>query len=238
MFFEVREINTYYGLIHALQNVSLSVGRGEIVCLLGRNGMGKSTILKSIMGLVPPQSGTISFQGKDIAKTPSYKVARAGIGLVPQERRIFPTLTVEENLLMGVKAGCPPPPDIEPWSLERVYKHFHSLERRSSNKGAQLSGGEQQMLSMGRALMGNPTLLLVDEPGEGLAPQLVREVCNVLLQINQAGVSILLVEHNLKVALSLAHRCYLLGKGFIGFEGTTSELQARPDVMAKYLEVS
>ncbi len=238
MFFEVSELNTYYGLIHALQKVSLRVGQGEIVCLLGRNGMGKSTILKSIMGLVTPQSGVINFQGQGIAKAPPYKVARAGIGLVPQERRIFPTLTVEENLLMGVKPGCPPPPGTEPWNLKRVYKHFQSLERRSGNKGAHLSGGEQQMLSMGRALMGNPQLLLVDEPGEGLAPQLVREVCKVLLQINQAGVSILLVEHNLKVALSLAHRCYLLGKGFIGFEGTTAELEARPDMMAKYLEVS
>ena len=238
MFFEVNELNTYYGLIHALQNVSLSVDHGEIVCLLGRNGMGKSTILKSIMGLVPPESGDINFQGQNMAKAPPYKVARAGIGLVPQERRIFPTLTVEENLLMGLKPGYPPPKGMEPWSLERVYKHFKSLERRSSNKGAQLSGGEQQMLSMGRALMGNPELLLVDEPGEGLAPQLVREVCNVLLSINRAGVSILLVEHNLKVALSLAHRCYLLGKGFIGFEGTTAELEARPEVLAKFLEVS
>jgi branched-chain amino acid transport system ATP-binding protein len=238
MFFRASDLNTYYGLIHALQNVSLTVDRGEIVCLLGRNGMGKSTTLKSIMGLAPPQSGTIEFQGRSIFRAPCHKVARAGVALVPQERRIFPNLTVEENLLMGVKAGCPPPPDLEPWTLKRVYKHFNSLERRSRNKGSQLSGGEQQMLSMGRALMGNPLLLLVDEPSEGLAPLLVKEVRDVLLQINQAGVSILLVEHNLKVAMSLAHRCYLLGKGFVAFEGTMSELQARPDIMAKYLEVS
>jgi branched-chain amino acid transport system ATP-binding protein len=139
---------------------------------------------------------------------------------------------------MGVKAGCAPPPDLEPWTLERVYRHFNSLERRSRNKGFQLSGGEQQMLAMGRALMGNPLLLLVDEPSEGLAPLLVREVRDVLWQVNQAGVSILLVEHNLKVAMSLAHRCYLLGKGFVAFEGTMAQLQARPDIMAKFLEVS
>ncbi len=238
MFFKASGLNTYYGLIHALQNISLTVDQGEIVCLLGRNGMGKSTTLKSIMGLVPPQSGAIDFQGRSIFQAPPYKVARVGVGLVPQERRIFPNLTVEENLLMGVKAGCPAPRDLEPWTLKRVYKHFGSLERRSRNKGSQLSGGEQQMLSMGRALMGNPLLLLVDEPGEGLAPLLVREVRDVLLQINRAGVSILLVEHNLKVAMSLAHRCYLLGKGFVAFEGTMSQLRARPDVMAKYLEVS
>ncbi len=238
MFFRASNLNTYYGLIHALQNISLNVERGEIVSLLGRNGMGKSTTLKSIMGLAPPQSGVIEFQGQSIFQAPCHKVARAGVGLVPQERRIFPHLTVEENLLMGVKAGCAPPPDLEPWTLERVYRHFNSLERRSRNKGFQLSGGEQQMLAMGRALMGNPLLLLVDEPSEGLAPLLVREVRDVLWQVNQAGVSILLVEHNLKVAMSLAHRCYLLGKGFVAFEGTMAQLQARPDIMAKYLEVS
>ncbi|MCB2188954.1 MAG: ABC transporter ATP-binding protein [Deltaproteobacteria bacterium] len=237
MFFKAENLNTYYGLIHALQNVSLQVDQGEIVSLLGRNGMGKSTTLNTIMGLVSPQSGAIEFQGQSIFRTPPYKVARAGVGLVPQERRIFPNLTVEENLLIGVKAGCPPPKDLEPWTLPRVYRHFNSLERRKRNKGYQLSGGEQQMLCMGRALMGNPLLLLVDEPSEGLAPLLVKEVRDVLLQINEAGVSILLVEHNLKVAMSLAHRCYLLGKGFVAFEGTMAELQASPEVMAKYLEV-
>jgi branched-chain amino acid transport system ATP-binding protein len=238
MFFEVKDLNAYYGLIHALQNISLTVEPGEIVCLLGRNGMGKSTTLKSIMGLVKPHSGSIVFKDGSVFGLPPYKVALAGIGLVPQERRVFPNLTVEENLLMGVKAGRKAPDGLEPWTLTRVYKHFASLERRRTNKGAQLSGGEQQMLSMGRALMGNPTLLLVDEPGEGLAPLLVKEVRDVLYQINQAGVSILLVEHNLKVAMSLAHRCYLLGKGYVAFAGTMRELADRPDVMAKYLEVS
>jgi branched-chain amino acid transport system ATP-binding protein len=238
MLFEIKDLNTYYGLIHALQKISLAVEPGEIVCLLGRNGMGKSTTLKSIMGLVKPQSGSIVFKGASIFQLPPYKVALAGIGWVPQERRIFPNITVEENLLMGVKAGQKAPAGLEPWTLQRVYGHFSSLERRRLNKGSQLSGGEQQMLSMGRALMGNPTLLLVDEPGEGLAPLLVKEVRDVLAQINQAGVSILLVEHNLKVAMSLAHRCYLLGKGYVAFEGTMQDLASRPDVMAKYLEVS
>ena len=237
MFLDVKNLNTYYGLSHALQDMSLQVDRGQIVTLLGRNGMGKSTTLKSIMGMVKAHSGTVNFNGQNIFGQPPYKVAQAGIGYVPEERRIFPNLTVTDNLIMGIKPGKPAPDGMAPWTLERIYEHFPSLKTRAGNKGARLSGGEQQMLSIGRALMGNPMLLLVDEPTEGLAPIMVRAVRDVLYEINQAGVSILLVEHNLKVAMSLAQYIYLMGKAHLGFAGTIEELDAKPEIREKYLEV-
>lgn len=237
MILEVKDINTYYGLSHVLQGVDLTLEQGKIVCLLGRNGMGKSTTLKTLMGIVTPKSGTVRFRETDITGWPPHKVAKAGIGYVPEERRIFPKLTVMDNLLMGIKGGGEVPVDREPWSVERVFKHFPRLKERQTNRGANLSGGEQQMLSMARALMGNPDLLLVDEPSEGLAPIMVKEVRDVLAEINQTGVSILLVEHNLDVALSLADEVALLGKGFIGFRGTVQELKDNPEIKAKYLEV-
>lgn len=238
MLLEVRDLNTYYGTSHVLQGISLTVGEGELVALLGRNGMGKSTTLKSIMGLVKPRSGSIRFKGEEIIGYPPYKTARAGIGYVPEERRIFPNLSVVDNLLLGVKGGkIRNPEDPKTWTIERIFRHFPMLERRAEQKGRFLSGGEQQMLTIGRSLMGNPDLLLVDEPTEGLAPLMVKEVRDVLAEINKAGVSILLVEHNLKVALSLAHRLYLMGKAHVGFSGTVEELQANPEIRAKYLEV-
>ena len=236
MLLEVRDLNTYYGLSHVLQSMSLTLEQGEIVALLGRNGMGKSTTLKSIMGLVKPKSGRVTFHGQNITGMPPFKVAKAGIGFVPEDRRIFPRLSVVDNLELGIKGGKSSKAS-DAWTLDRVFSHFPALEQRADNKGAQLSGGEQQMLAIGRSLMGNPEVLLVDEPTEGLAPLLVREVRDVLKQINRAGVSILLVEHNLKVAMSLAHRIYLMGKGFIGFAGTPQELDAQPEIKAKYLEV-
>ncbi|MBI4963179.1 MAG: ABC transporter ATP-binding protein [Desulfomonile tiedjei] len=237
MLLEVKELNTYYGSSHALQSFSLTVEKGEIVGLLGRNGMGKSTSLKSIMGLVKPRSGTVSFEGKPLFGLPPYKIAMSGIGYVPEERRIFPTLSVLDNLLLGVKGGKVNSSDPNAWTVERIFHHFPSLQKRANSKGAHLSGGEQQMLAIGRSLMGNPSLLLVDEPTEGLAPIMVKEVRNVLAEINNLGVSILLVEHNLKVAMSLAHRVYLMGKAHIGFQGTMDELNANPEARAKYLEV-
>jgi branched-chain amino acid transport system ATP-binding protein len=234
VFLEVGDLHTYYGMSHVLQGVSLTVERGEIVGLLGRNGMGKSTTLKSIMGLLKPKSGTVVFAGNDVTGQPAHKVAVAGMGYVPEERRIFPNLSVLDNLLLGAKNSNP---ERDPWTVERIFQHFPSLETRAGNKGAHLSGGEQQMLSIGRALMGNPTLLLVDEPTEGLAPLMVKEVRDVLAHINEAGVSILLVEHNIDVALRLAHRVYVMGKGCIGFTGTVEELLARPDIRENYLEV-
>ena len=235
---EVNGLNTYYGESHVLQDMSVAVNNGEVVALLGRNGMGKSTTLKSIMGLVKPKSGTIIFQGKNITTFPPYKTAKIGIGYVPEERRIFPNLSVLDNLRMGIKHGAAAKTAGQnKWTIDRIFEHFPFMKARTHQKGALLSGGEQQMLAIGRTLMGNPDLLLVDEPTEGLAPVMVMEVRDILRQINKTGVSILLVEHNLKVAMSLADRVYLMGKAHLGFTGTKEELDARPDIRAKFLEV-
>jgi branched-chain amino acid transport system ATP-binding protein len=238
VFLEVKDLNTFYGASHVLQNMSLAVHEGELVGLLGRNGMGKSTTLKSIMGLVKPKSGKVIFDGHEITGYPPYKAARAGIGYVPEERRIFPNLSVLDNLLLGVKGGKIAETDNpNVWTVERIFHHFPRLQERANQKGKLLSGGEQQMLSIGRGLMGNPRLLLVDEPTEGLAPLMVKEVRDILAKINQTGVSILFVEHNLKVAMSLSDRLYLMGKAHLAFAGTVAELDARPDIREKYLEV-
>jgi branched-chain amino acid transport system ATP-binding protein len=237
MLLEVKNLNSYYGDSHVLQGISLTLDQGEIVALLGRNGMGKSTALKSIMGLVKPRSGEVVFRGKDIAGYPPYKIAKAGIGYVPEERRIFPNLSVLDNLAMGIKGGKIDEVNPNTWTVDRIFDHFPKLKERSNQNGALLSGGEQQMLAIGRTLMGNPELLMVDEPTEGLSPLLVKEVRDMIADINKAGVSILLVEHNLKVAMSLADRVYLMGKAHIGFKGTAEELEAQPEIREKYLEV-
>jgi branched-chain amino acid transport system ATP-binding protein len=238
MLLEVHDLNTFYGASHVLQGISLNVAEGELVALLGRNGMGKSTTLKTIMGLVKSKSGSVIFEGKEITGFPPFKAAQAGIGYVPEERRIFPELSVLDNLLLGVKGGkMGDPNDPNVWTIDRIFSHFPKLKERTHQQGRFLSGGEQQMLAIGRSLMGNPKLLLVDEPTEGLAPIMVQEVRNVLAEINKAGVSILLVEHNLKVALSLAHRVYLMGKAHIGYNGSVEELKNNNEVRAKYLEV-
>lgn len=231
------DLNTYYGQSHALQNMSFSVEEGEVVALLGRNGMGKSTTLKSIIGMLKPKSGRIIFNGKDITGQSPYKVARAGIGYVPEERRIFPTLSVLDNLKMGMKGGKIDTSDSNNWSIARIFEHFPFMKDRTHQRGGHLSGGEQQMLSIGRTLMGNPKLLMVDEPTEGLSPIMVKAVINVLQEISRSGIAILLVEHNLKVALSLAGRVCLMGKGRIAYSGTVEEFQADPEVKSRYLEV-
>ncbi len=237
MLLEVQDLNTFYVTAHVLQNISLNVNEGEVVALLGRNGMGKSTTLKSIMGLVKPKSGTVTFQGKDVTGLPPYKVARAGIGYVPEERRIFPHLSVLDNLELGIKGGKLSTKE-GAWTVERIFEHFPMLKVRANQQGRYLSGGEQQMLTIGRSLMGNPGLLLVDEPTEGLAPLMVQEVRDILEDLNKTtGVSILLVVHNVNVAMSLADRIYLMGKAHIGFSGTKEELEANAEVRAKYLEV-
>lgn len=238
MLLEVKGLHTYYGYSHVLQGISLSVDHGECVALLGRNGMGKSMTLKSIMGLVKPRSGVVLYKGEDVTGYPPYKVVKAGIGYVPEERRIFPTLTVLENLAMGIKGGKIEKGNPEAWTVERVFEHFPALKEREGSKGALLSGGEQQMLAIGRSLMGNPDLLLVDEPTEGLAPLLVTKVRDMLEDIKKTGVAILLVDHNLKVALSLAQRLYIMKKAEVAFTGTVEELDGRPDIRKKYLEVS
>jgi len=238
MLLQIRDLNTYYGASHVLQGISLDVAQGELVALLGRNGMGKSTTLKTVMGLVKARSGSVTFDEREITGAAPFKVARAGIGYVPEERRIFPELSVLDNLSLGIKGGSiSNPVNPQVWTVERIFHHFPRLKDRKDQKGRFLSGGEQQLLAIGRSLMGNPRLLLVDEPTEGLAPLMVKEVRNVLAEINRAGVSILLVEHNLKVALSLAHRVYLMGKAHIGFNGTVDELKDDRAAREKYLEV-
>ncbi len=237
MLLEVTNLNTYYGQSHALQDMSLQVAKGEVVALLGRNGMGKSTTLKSIMGLLKPRSGKVVFDGREITGQAPYKIAQAGIGYVPEERRIFPTLSVMDNLMMGVKGGKIDTANPDTWTIEKIFDHFPFMKERTHQKGGHLSGGEQQMLTIGRTLMGNPKLLMVDEPTEGLSPIMVKEVRDVLRKISQSGISILLVEHNLKMAMSVATRVYLMAKAHLGYTGTVAELAANAEVRAKYLEV-
>lgn len=230
----VQEMNTYLGKSHILQGVSLEIKRGDITALLGRNGVGKSTTLKSIIGIYPPQTGLILLKGKDIAGLRTYKICRLGVGYVPEERRIFPNLTVRENLLIGVQPGQ----QVEaPWTIDRIYSIFPHLKLRDRQKGGHLSGGEQQMLTMARTLMGNPELLLVDEPTEGLAPLMVDVVVDTLHDINEMGCSILIVEQAFDVALDLASRAYVMSKGSIVFEGTPDDLHNNNEIRKKYLEV-
>jgi branched-chain amino acid transport system ATP-binding protein len=234
MFLEVNGIHTFLGKGHILDGVSLEIEKGEIVTLLGRNGVGKSTTLKSIIGLTSPQRGSIRLMGEEVVGLRSYEICRLGIGYVPEERRIFPRLTVRQNLLIGIK----PSQKVErPWTIEKIYSYFPQLEKRDRQKGGNLSGGEQQMLTIGRTLMGNPELLLVDEPTEGLSPSLVEVVIQIIRQINGEGRSILLVEHAIDVALGLARRAYVMSKGRIVFGGTSQELYADEETRKKYLEV-
>ena len=235
MLLAVEGLHAHYGKSHVLHGVSLGVDAGEIACLLGRNGVGKSTTLKSIMGLVAPSAGSVTFKGRPIAGLPPYRVARLGLGYVPEERRIFPTITVKENLLMGIKPEAPPRDG--GWTLERVYEFFPRLRERERQRAGTLSGGEQQMLTIGRTLMGNPQVLLVDEPTEGLAPMVVEQVERILSEIHRSGTPVLLVEQSMDTALALAQRVYVMSKGQIVFSGTMADLQANADVRKQYLEV-
>jgi branched-chain amino acid transport system ATP-binding protein len=238
MFLEVRDLHSYYGKSHILQGVDLELDRGEMVCLLGRNGVGKTTTLKSIMGMVNPAQGRILLEGKDLAGLAPHQIAHLGVGWVPEDRRILPSLTVHENLLIGIK-----PPvnvedkDMEIWDPSRAYRLFENLERRRNHMGNQLSGGEQQMLSVARTLMGNPRLILVDEPTEGLAPLLVKVVLEMLSEIRRTGVTILLVEQNMRAAIEVASRFYIMAKGKIVFSGDRQSLEAADDIKRRYLEV-
>ncbi|WP_206812088.1 ABC transporter ATP-binding protein [Paradesulfitobacterium ferrireducens] len=230
---EVKDIHTYYGLSHVLFGVSIRLKQGEAVCLLGRNGVGKTTTLKSIVGLTPPQSGQILYRGQDISKMPTRKMVAQGIRFVPDDRRIFADLTVRENLEVA-QAGVPARGS---WTLERVYELFPVLKKYGNRRGGNLSGGEQQMLSIARALLGDPRLLILDEPTEGLAPLIVKELEEQILKLKASGISILLAEQNLKSALTLADRCYILEKGRVQFTGTVEELQENEEVRRKYLSV-
>ena len=229
---EVRDLHAYYGKSHILQGVSLDVNPGEIVSLLGRNGVGRSTTIKAIMGEVEPQ-GSIKFKGKEIAGMKSHAIARLGLGYVPENRDIFPTLTVRQNLLLGQKSAR----SAGRWSMEDMFDLFPNLRARADTPGGVLSGGEQQMLTMCRTLMGDPDLVMVDEPTEGLAPQLVETVGELLNEIAERGLSILLVEQKLTIALKISARVYVMGHGEIVFEGTPDDLKDNEKVRQEWLEV-
>jgi branched-chain amino acid transport system ATP-binding protein len=232
---DLENVNAYYGDSHILHGVSLPVREDEVACLLGRNGAGKTTTILTIMGYLKPRPGRILFRGQDIAALPPFKVARLGFGFVPQERGIFPSLTVRENLMVFARAGGGGSGGR--WTLERVFKLFPNLRARERNLGFQLSGGEQQMLSIARALMLNPTLLLLDEPSEGLAPMIVQEIVEVLKSLKQEGLAILLVEQNLHTALAVADRHHVMNKGEICFSGSSAELESNEFVLRNYLSV-
>ena len=236
MLLQIRDLNTYYGASHVLQGISLYVARGELVALLGRNGMGKSTTLKTVMGLVKGRSGSVTFDGREITGHAPYKVARAGIGYVPEERRIFPELSVLDNLLLGIKGGkIADPTDPKVWTIDRIFHHFPRLKERIHQKGKFLSGGEQQMLAIGRALMARPRLLMLDEPSMGLAPRMVTQVYQILAELKAQGTTILLVEQNARAALKVADRGYVLETGRIILDGTAADLRDDPEVQRAYL---
>jgi branched-chain amino acid transport system ATP-binding protein len=232
MMLDVRDLHAYYGKSHILQGVSLRVGAGEIVSILGRNGVGRSTTLKAIMGDVPPR-GAIVFKDEGIAGLKSYEIAHRGIGYVPEDRAIFPTLTVEQNLILGIKAGK----KSTRWCMDDTYRLFPRLEERAKTPAGALSGGEQQMLTVCRTLMGDPDLIMVDEPTEGLAPQMVERVAELLRSIAERRISILLVEQKLTIAMRISHRVYVMGHGRMVFEGTPAELAAAAEVRRTWLEV-
>jgi branched-chain amino acid transport system ATP-binding protein len=217
--------------------VSFELKEGELVCLLGRNGVGKSTTLKSIMGMVRPSQGAIRFEGQELIGRQPHDIARLGVGYVPEDRRIFRSLSVHENLLMGIKGGKERGSIKDPWTIDRVYQVFPRLKERRGNKGIHLSGGEQQMLTVARTLMGNPKLILVDEPTEGLAPLIVKDVLEMLAAIRKSGVTVLMVEQNFKAAVKVADRFYIMSKGQMVFEGDMAALTAAEDVRRNYLEV-
>jgi branched-chain amino acid transport system ATP-binding protein len=224
---EVSGLNTFYGGAHILTDVHLAVGPHEVVALLGRNGAGKSTTLKSVMGLVRPRSGRIVYQDEDIAGWPAFRVCRLGLGYVPEERRIFSELTVEENLEVGRR---PPRPDAPRWSVAHLYELFPNLAERRRLPAGRLSGGEQQMLTIARTLMGNPRLVLVDEPSEGIAPLIVEQMARVIAEMKSEGLALLISEQNLHFARAVSDRAVIIEKGAVRFEGTFAELDARPEV--------
>jgi len=231
----VENIHTFYGTSHILFGVTLKVNRGECVCLLGRNGVGKTTTLKTIMGLAHARQGAITYNGKNLIGLPPYEIARMGIGYVPDERLIFPDLTVRENLEIAAKE--PVTSDTAPWTVERVYELFPILEPLDGRPGGYLSGGEQQMLTCGRTLMGNPSLMLLDEPVEGLAPVVVQEVTHQIKHLKKMGLTILLAEQNIQFATEISDRAYVIEGGQVRYEGTMAELERQPDIKEKYLMI-
>jgi branched-chain amino acid transport system ATP-binding protein len=229
---EVNEIHTYYGTSHILFGISFNVKEGEAVCLLGRNGAGKTTTFRSIIGLTPPKKGSIKFRDKEIIGKPPYRIAKMGIGYVPDTRRIFPDLTVRQNILVARREK-----EKAVWNLETIYALFPKLRELDTHMGTQLSGGEQQMLTVARTLMTNPELLLLDEPGEGLAPLVIQAMKEQLGEIKKLGVTMLICEHNVGLATALSDRGYVIDKGTIRYQGTIEELQKNEEVRKKYLMV-
>jgi len=226
---EVRDLQTSYGRSQVLFGVSLEIGPAQVVSLLGRNGMGKTTTVRSIMGITRPKAGTIAFEKKPLNGLPSYRVAQAGLGLVPEGRQVFPNLTVHENLVATARKG--------PWNLERIFDLFGHLKERRNNYGNQLSGGEQQMLAIGRALMTNPRLLILDEATEGLAPLIRVEIYRSIERLKAEGLSILVIDKDVRALTRVADRHYVLEKGRVVWSGTSSELSASPDTQHRYLGV-
>jgi len=226
----INGIDTYYGLSHILFDISLTVSQGEVVGLLGRNGAGKSTTMRSVMGLTPPKKGTITFKNEDITGEKPFALFRKGIGYVPDDRRVFADLTVDDNLEIVYRRG-------NEWNKDRVYELFPALKEIKSRKAGNLSGGEQQMLTIARALMGSPELLLLDEPTEGLAPLIVRDLETQILKLLDAGISILLSEQNVRSAMKIINRVYVIDNGRIRFEGSISEFEAQEEIKKKYLMV-
>ncbi|MGO4717117.1 ABC transporter ATP-binding protein [Bradyrhizobium sp. 2TAF24] len=229
---EVSDLHAYYGKSHILQGVDMHVDAGEVVSLLGRNGVGRSTTVKAIMGEVAPH-GAIRFKGQDIAGLPNHRIARLGLGYVPENRDIFPTLTVRQNLLMGVKDPRKP----GKWKLDDMLAMFPNLAARADTAAGVLSGGEKQMLTICRTMMGDPELIMIDEPTEGLAPLIVQQVGDLIAEIARRGVAILLVEQKLSIAMRISHRVYVMGHGRVVFEGTPADLKGNASVRKEWLEV-
>jgi branched-chain amino acid transport system ATP-binding protein len=230
----VSNVNSFYGAAHILHDVSLAIARGEVVALLGRNGAGKSTLMKSIIGIVAPRSGRISFEGAEMAGLEPFAIARRGIGFVPEDRRIFVSLTVQENLEVGRRAALA---GHEPWTPEKLYAIFPNLAEMRGRQAAHMSGGEQQMLTIARTLMGNPSLILLDEPSEGLAPKIVEQVAEAVSRVRQAGITVLLSEQNMHFASLVSQRAYVIEKGQIKYSGTMDELRADEEIRRNYLAV-
>jgi branched-chain amino acid transport system ATP-binding protein len=235
MLLEVNDLNVYYGAIHALQGISFNINEGEIVSLIGANGAGKSTTLRTVSGLLRPRRGNVAFKGTDITTMPAEQIVRLGISHVPEGRKIFAPLTVRENLEMGAYTRSDP--DEIKGTMDRVFTSFPRLKERINQLGGTLSGGEQQMLATGRGLMSRPSLLLLDEPSMGLSPILVEEIFNIIKEINSQGTSILLVEQNAAMALSISHRAYVLETGHIALKGSAQEILNNPQVKSVYLGI-
>ncbi|WP_116598550.1 ABC transporter ATP-binding protein [Primorskyibacter marinus] len=230
----VNDIHSYYGKAHILGGLSFDVPRGEVVALLGRNGAGKSTTMKSVMQLVRPRQGSVSFQGQELIGKPAFRVAKAGLGYVPEDRRIFTDLTVLENLEVGRQPRRDGAPE---WTMEQLFEIFPNLAERRTNRGKHLSGGEQQMLTIGRTLMGNPLLLLLDEPSEGIAPVIVEEMAETILKLKSEGLTVMISEQNLHFARAVADRAIIIEGGEKKFDGSFAELEAHPEIRDAYLSV-